>query len=99
MATPEGRVKASIKNYLKSLPACWFYMPVQNGMGVVGIPDIMCCINGKTVAIECKAPGKEQDVTANQKNQIEGIRGAGGVAFVATSVEQTKTMLKLYGLA
>ena len=35
--TPEGRVKAAVKKWL-SARNIWFYMPVQNGMGVTGIP-------------------------------------------------------------
>lgn len=93
MSTPEGRVKAAIKKYLKTLPDCWFYMPVQNGMGVVGIPDIVGVINGRFFAIECKAPGKENNVTANQRATLQAITDAGGIAFVASDVEETKRNL------
>ena len=88
MTTPEGRVKAAIKRYLKTLPNCWFYMPVQNGMGVVGIPD------GRFFAIECKAPGKEKNVTANQRATLDAIVAAGGIAFVASDVAETKKVLE-----
>lgn len=86
-ATPEGKVKAKIKGYLKDQPNCWFYMPVQNGMGVVGIPDIIGVLNGRFFGIECKAPGKEKNVTPNQQAKIDAINAAGGIAFVASSVE------------
>lgn len=94
MATPEGKVKDYIKRYLKSLPECWFYMPVQNGMGVVGIPDIICVIRGRMVAIECKAPGKEKNVTANQQATIDRINEAGGLAFVASDTDTVIKRLK-----
>lgn len=94
MTTPEGRVKAAIKRYLKTLPNCWFYMPVQNGMGVVGIPDIVGLINGRFFAIECKAPGKEKNVTANQRATLDAIVAAGGIAFVASDVAETKKVLE-----
>lgn len=86
MITPEARVKNKIKVYLKSIPNCWFFLPVSNGMGSMGIPDIMCCIAGRMVAIECKAPGKEKNVTALQDRTLTAIREAGGVAFVASDV-------------
>ena len=102
--TPEGRVKDKVKKVLKR-EAVWFYMPVQNGMGVVGIPDIVGCIPmritedmvGKTVGvfmgIETKAPGKEKNTTANQKNNLEGIARCGGVALVTDNTERVEDML------
>lgn len=94
MATPEGAVKAKIKSYLKTVPDCWFYMPVQNGMGVVGIPDIIGVINGRFVAIECKAPGKENNVTANQQATIDKINESGGVAFVASGLDTVRVIIE-----
>ena len=95
--TPEGRVKDQIKRFLKTLD-CWFYMPVQNGMGVVGIPDIIGVIKGKFFAIECKAPGKEKNTTPNQDRVIGFIKAAGGIAFVASDVETVKQNLSLGGV-
>lgn len=90
--TPEGRVKARIKAYLKTTDA-WWYMPVQNGMGVIGIPDFIMCFQGRFVGIECKAPGKERTVTENQRRQLDGIAAAQGCVAVVTDVEQVKTLL------
>lgn len=96
--TPEGRVKKAVKEYLKSIGA-WFYMPVQNGMGVVGIPDLICCVQGTFVAIETKAPGKVGNTTANQDRQLEGIQKAGGVSLVVDSVETVRKYFEAHGLA
>lgn len=79
--TPEGRVKNEIKKYLKSIGA-WYFMPVSNGMGQTGIPDIICCYKGVFVAIEAKAPGKKGNVTENQKRVLDAIRTANGRAWV-----------------
>lgn len=98
MATPEGKVKAKIKSWLKTLDDCWFYMPVQNGMGVVGIPDIIGVINGRFFAVETKAPGKEANVTANQQASIESIRSADGIAFVASDLDTVQDMFHYHGL-
>ena len=43
--TPEGKVKKKVKEYLKSIGA-WYYMPVSNGMGRAGCPDILLCYKG-----------------------------------------------------
>lgn len=95
--TPEGRVKNACKKRLKDL-GVWFYMPVQNGLGTVGIPDIVACINGTFVGIECKAPGKEATVTPNQKRQLDGIRAANGVAMVVTHEADMLLELREQGL-
>lgn len=92
--TPEGRVKAAVKRRLKEIGA-WFYMPVQNGMGVVGIPDFICCLEGRMIAIETKAPGKRGNTTPNQDRQLENIRAAGGIAIVVDDVNQLNEIINL----
>jgi len=71
-------------------------MPVQNGMGVVGIPDIIACLDGKLLAIETKAPGKRKNVTANQQRQIDLINKAGGTAVVVDDPADLKLLLLTY---
>lgn len=80
-------------------------MPVQNGMGVVGIPDIICCqpvkitadMVGETVglflAIETKAPGKKWNTSPNQKRNLSAIAEHHGIAVVADCVEDVKEAL------
>lgn len=87
--TPEGKVKGAVKKLLKER-GIWWYCPVQNGMGVVGIPDFICCWGGKFLAIETKAPGKRNNTTPNQDNRIAEILAAGGVAVVVDDIEQLK---------
>lgn len=84
--TPEGKVKEAVKRFLKSRNI-WFYMPIQNGMGQVGIPDFICCWNGRFLAIETKAPGKLNNTTPNQKRVLADIRGHAGHALVVDSIE------------
>jgi hypothetical protein len=91
--TPEGAVKKQIIAWLKTLPSCWYFLPVSNGMGVHGIPDIICCINGYFVGIEVKAPGKIDNTTPLQRMQITRIIGAGGLAIVADSLDGAKVGL------
>lgn len=85
--TPEGKVKAAVKRWLQTR-GIWYYMPVQNGMGVAGIPDFVCCWNGHFIAIETKAPGKRSNLSAKQEDQIMAIHKAGGVAIVVDDVAQ-----------
>lgn len=93
--TPEGRVKHAVKKRLRARGKdVWYFMPVQNGYGVVGVPDFISCAKvkitpdmvgaevGLFVAVETKAPGKTNEVTANQHRQITGIHAAAGIAVV-----------------
>lgn len=108
--TPEGRVKRDIKAELERAgfwqaghpePATvtgWFYMPVNNGMGVSGIPDFLGVETlritpdmvgmkfGRFFSIEAKAPGRMSNVTELQKDRHREIRAAGGVVLVADDV-------------
>ena len=87
--TPEGKVKKKVKEYLQSIGA-WYYMPVSNGMGRVGCPDILVCHKGLFMAFETKAPGKIKNVTANQQREIDDIKSAYGLAIVVDDMEQVK---------
>ena len=81
-ATPEGKVKKKLIDFLKSLGSdCFFYMPVQNGMGQTGIPDVMAIINGVPFAFECKATPK-QHPTVLQAYALDRIQTARGYAWV-----------------
>lgn len=91
--TPEGKVKKKVKEYLKSIGA-WYYMPVSNGMGRVGCPDILVCYEGRFLAFETKAPGKIKNVTANQQREIDAIQRVNGLAHVVDDVEQVKAVIE-----
>ena len=90
--TPEGRVKKKVKEYLQSIGA-WYYMPVSNGMGRVGCPDILVCYKGLFLVFETKAPGKIANVTANQQRELDGILRVNGSAHVVDDVEQVKAVI------
>lgn len=87
--TPEGKVKKKVKEYLQSIGA-WYYMPVSNGMGRSGCPDILVCYKGLFMAFETKAPGKIKNVSANQEREIAAILSANGLAHVVDDVDQVK---------
>lgn len=90
--TPEGKVKKQVRDYLRKKDI-WFYQPVQNGMGQVGIPDFICCYKGQFIAIETKAPGKLGNVTPNQERVINEIREHGGLALVVDSIDSLQVVL------
>lgn len=80
--TPESKVKKKLIDFLKSLGSdCFYYMPVQNGMGQSGIPDVMAIIHRIPFAFECKATPKQHPTTL-QAMALERIHKAGGFAWV-----------------
>lgn len=96
-ATPEGKVKKKLLDFLKSLGGdCFYYMPVQNGMGQSGIPDIMAIIKGVPFAFECKATPK-QHPTVLQAYALDRIHRAKGVAWVVDceNVELVKNSVEI----
>jgi Holliday junction resolvase len=56
-------------------------MPPANGFGRAGIPDIIGCMDGHFIAIECKA-GKGK-TTALQDRELDRIHNAGGTTYIA----------------
>ena len=89
--TPESKVKKEVTNYLKELGAYYFF-PVTGGYGRSGVPDIVACIHGKFVGIECKA-GDNQP-TALQVKNLKAIRSAGGLSFCVNSVKVLREQLE-----
>lgn len=81
--TPEAKVKKLVTELLDKYGAYWF-KPVSNGMGVHGIFDIICCLKGTFLGIECKADSTKKP-TPLQTHNAERLTKAGGVAFLAHS--------------
>lgn len=58
-----------------------------------GTSDLIALYQGKFIAIEVKRPGNTP--TAKQQAFLERVRQAGGVAFVATSIDDVARELEL----
>jgi len=75
--TPEGKVKREVREILRSYgKKVFWFMPVTTGMGVRGVPDFICCINGRYLGIETKANGNR--TTLLQDIRRDEIKEAGG---------------------
>ena len=77
--TPEKKVKNQVVRLLKEYGAYYFF-PATYGMGRSGIPDVVCCLRGYFIGIECKA-GKNKPPPLQQKELADIIK-AGGVSCV-----------------
>ena len=78
-ATPEKKVKDKVVKILKAHGAYYFF-PATHGFGRSGVPDIVCCVRGLFLAIECKA-GKNK-TTPLQDRELEAIAAASGRSLV-----------------
>ena len=92
-STPEAKVKASVRKLLDVLKI-YHFMPPANGFGRAGIPDIIACMNGHFIAIECKA-GKGQ-TTALQDRELNAILNAGGTTYIAreSNLDELQQLLR-----
>jgi hypothetical protein len=75
--TDEGKLKDRCRAYLIKIGA-YRFSPVQQGYGAPTLDDL-CCIKGRFVGIEYKAPGKKP--TPRQEQTMAAIKAAAGVAF------------------
>jgi hypothetical protein len=78
--TKEEHVKKHVKEILNGYPKVFWYMPVQTGYGVRGIPDFVVCMNGRFIGIETKFGGNKE--TTWQQMQGAKIQAAGGLYIV-----------------
>lgn len=75
----EKSFENKVKDYLKS-KNIWYVKFFANGFTKKGIPDLLCCVNGKFLAIEIKA--EKGVVSPLQKFQLKKIADSGGYAIV-----------------
>ena len=93
MATPEKKVKDKVKKILTSIGA-YYFMPATGGYGRSGVPDIVACLKGKFIGIECKANGGKP--TALQEKNLMDIVGVGGFAVLVdeSGIDMLENVLK-----
>jgi hypothetical protein len=87
--TPEKKVKDKIVKILKENGVYYFYASTH-GFGRSGIPDLVCCANGRFIGIECKA-GKNLP-TALQLKELGAIQLAGGYSLVVNEENITDVL-------
>lgn len=76
---------------------CKDYIASINGVAVKqtggpfaerGVPDLLCCVRGRFIAAELKAPGKKP--TLMQLLQVQRFIRAGALAFVCDNFDDFK---------
>jgi len=86
----ERTIQRRILAYLKTLPCCHCFKVAQGMYSTAGISDIICCCNGKFIAIEVK--NEKGKPTALQVKFLNTIKQKGGVAMIARSVNDVKKL-------
>jgi len=70
---------------LLNMHRIWHFKHWGGPMGEKGVSDIIGCKDGRMIAIEIKTPAGK--VTPYQQRFIDRVNAAGGLAFVARSIE------------
>ncbi len=91
--TPEKKVKNKCVTLIKAYGVYYFF-PSMNGFGRSGVPDIICCVNGKFLGVECKAGDNRP--TGLQLLEMCKIRDAGGKTLVVNeeNISELEALLK-----
>jgi len=90
----EKDIVAAIMRWLKTVPRCFAWKEHGGLYGTAGVPDVICCLDGRFFAFEVKTP--EGRLTKLQEHTIQRIKDAGGHAFVVRSVDDVKAVLWAY---
>ena len=88
----EKDITAAILRYLKTIPDCFCWKEHGGMYGTAGIPDIICCLDGRFVAFEVKTPSGK--LTKIQESMLTKIRKSKGEAFKVTSVQEVKDIIQ-----
>jgi len=88
----EKDITNSILKYLNTVPNCYFWKEHVGIYGTAGLPDIICCIEGRFVAFEVKQPSGK--LTKLQETAIQRIQRAKGNAYKVTSVKEVIAILE-----
>ena len=88
----EKDIVNQIMRYLKTVPDCFCWKQHGGQFGTAGLPDIICCIGGRFVALEVKTPtGK---LTKLQEITLTKIKNAKGKAYKVTSLQEVREIVE-----
>lgn len=83
----EQDIQRKIIKYLESIGA---YVVKVVSASKAGVPDILCCYNGKFIGIEVKKPEAKNTVSELQKYNLAKIEACGGLSLVAWDLQIVK---------
>lgn len=87
MSQRESRISGDILTAMRKEGVFCFKIH-GSALMMVGLPDIIACVDGRFVAMETKVPEKRNNTNEAQKRIHELIRRAGGIAVVVCGVRE-----------
>jgi hypothetical protein len=91
---PEAKLVKQLQTLVKKVGGCTFKIHGgDNPFQAVGIPDLLCCVDGRFVGVEVKMPGGS--LRPAQVVALGEIYRAGGIAAVVETTEQGRKLLRL----
>lgn len=96
---PEAEFQSAVIKFLSiRYGKDFWYINHLGGVGQrSGIPDLLCCIRGRFLALEIKSPKGAGRLGPKQKVEMEAIQRAGGGAYVISNFEELEAALKEWG--
>lgn len=85
----ESEIQKKIIQYLNTIGA---YTIKTISTNRNGCPDVICCLNGKFIALEVKAD--KGIVSKLQEHNIKQIKNSGGIAEVVRSVDDVEKIVE-----
>jgi Holliday junction resolvase len=93
MTGPETRIQQKIQKRLTEMGV--FVFKVHGGPAMPrGLPDLICCVEGRYLGLEVKTPQTKNNVSEMQKLMRDKIVAAGGVCHVVCSVEEAVAIVE-----
>ena len=90
----ESYLITKIRDYLKTVPDCFFWKEHGGQYGTAGIPDVIVCYKGRFIAFEAKVGTNK--ATVLQEQTIRKILQAGGYALVVRSVDEVRKVIQAF---
>ena len=82
----EKQITAKIIKHLNSLDGCVAFKVHGGHFATPGISDVICCLNGKFIALEVKQPSRLKNVSKAQQLFLDNVSKSGGLSRVVSSL-------------
>lgn len=95
MSKREALFKGKVTTWLKGLTGCWFFK--TNELSLLGIPDIVGCLNGRFFALELKRD-KVSKPSKMQLYMLSLIQKSSGYAVITYPENWERVQVDLISL-